>query len=547
MRNSLKVTVAVAACAASLIALAPIARADVTYYTPPKFKHKVLPVYPDVARAKHETGTVILKVLVAANGTPKQFVLFKSSGHKDLDDAVMTAAKASTYTPAMRGSTPQLAFYDVTYKFNLTGVAQDEGNQSALSKKLEANPRDVSTRISLGTNYLNQRNYAQAEALFKTGTQLVPNNAKLWAYLGLAYYQDADASKDVSKYKPSVDAYDQALKLDPKVETSNIAAASYFNYGFHLQQSGDNAGALAYAQKAVNLAPKAAQYYILLGEAQTATGDYVNAVATLKKAEALDDKKGQNWQLVTARIVADEANAELAQNDKVNGFADINRSEQIAPHAPFAYEYLFSYYVKSGNRAAALTPLMQLAQIQPTEVIWQVQIGNIYLNQNNIAAAHQAFQKALDLKPDSPDAQYGMAELAAATGDTATLKPLMAKIIAAEPAKQAADMQAGVAVYLLNASQGKTTFASDAQTYADAATKGDPGNGEAWYALGVADLQLKNRDGANLALKKAYDIFKSQNNTEMMKTISDAFKQANGSDITGYTYGKSEQTNQPGH
>ena len=39
--------------------------------------HKVLPAYPDSARAAHETGTVVLKVLVAANGTPKQFILFK--------------------------------------------------------------------------------------------------------------------------------------------------------------------------------------------------------------------------------------------------------------------------------------------------------------------------------------------------------------------------------------------------------------------------------------------------------------------------------------
>ncbi len=544
MRNSLKTIVAVAACAASLIALAPIARADVTYYTPPKFKHKVLPVYPDSARAAHEIGSVVLKVLVAADGTPKQFILFKSSGHKDLDDAVMSAAKASTYSPAMRGKTATLGFYDVTYKFTLTGVAQDEGNQADLAKKLDANPKDVSTRISLGTDYINRKNWAQAEQLFATGTQLVPGNAKLWAYMGLAYYQDAEATKDAGKYKPSVDAYDQALKIDPKVETRNIAAAAYFNYGFHLQQSGDNAGALTYAQKAVNLSPKTAQYYILLGEAQTATGDFVTAVATLKKAESLDDKKAT---IITSRIVADEANAELAQNDKVNGMADINRSEQIDPHAPFAYEYLFSYYVKSGNRAAALTPLMQLAQIQPTEALWQLQIGSIYLNQNNIAAARLAFQKAVQLKPDSADAQFGMAELAAATGDTATLDPIMAKVTAMTTPKQGADMQAGVAVYLLNAAQGKTTYAADAQKYADLATKGDPANGEAWYALGVADLQLKNRDAANFALKKAYDIFKSQNNTEQMKTVSDAFKQANGSDISGYTYGKSEQTNQPGH
>ena len=541
MRIFSKPIIAAAACAAYLIALAPVARADVSYYTPPKFKHKVLPVYPDSARAAHETGSVLIKVLVAADGTPKQFILFKSSGHKDLDAAVMSAAKASSYSPALRGSTPTLGFYDVTYKFNLTGVQQDEGNQADLAKKLDANPKDVSARLALGTNYINQKNYGQAEQLFDTGTQLVPNNAKLWAYKGLAYFQDAQSNNDPNKYKPAVDAHDQALRIDPRVDTNNIAAAAYFNYGFHLQQGGDNAGALAYAQKAVTLAPKVGQYYILLGEAQTGQGDYANAVATLKKAESLDDKKNS---IVTSRIIADEANAELAQGDKVNGQADINRAEQVNGKAPFAYEYQYSYYLKQGNRAAALTPLMQLAKLQPNEVQWQVQIGSIYLAQNNVASAREAFKSALALKPDSPDAQFGMAELAAVTGDNASIAPIMQKIAASTPPKQAAVYESVIAIDLLNGNQGsKTAYAADAQKYADQATKTDPTNGQGWYALGVAQAQLHNKDQANIALKKAYDIFKAQNNPDMVKTIGDTFKQINGSDISGYT-GSNEKPNQ---
>lgn len=530
MRKFSRTIIAAAACAAFLSALAPAARADITYYSPPKFKHKVLPVYPDSARRAHETGSVLIKVLVAADGTPKQYILFKSSGHKDLDNSVMAAAKASSYSPATRGSTPTIGFYDVTYKFNLTGVAQDEGNQSDLAKKLDANPRDVTTRIALGTDYLNQKNYAQAEQVFDTGTQLAPNSAKLWAYKGLAYFQEAQSTNTPSKFKSAAEAYDQALKIDPRVETNNVAAAAYFNYGFQLQQSGDNAGALSYAQKAVALSPKASPYYILEGEAQIGQGDFANAVTTLKKAESMDDKKSA---IVTSRIVADEGNAELSQGDKVNGLADINRAEQIDGQAPFAYEYLFSYYVKNGNRAAALTPLMQLAQLQPTNAEWQVQIGGIYLGQNNMVAARQAFQKAQAISPNSTDAQFGMAELAANTGDTASIVPIMSKITASATPKQAAVYESVVAIDLLNASQsGKANYSTDAQKYADQATKADPTNGQAWYALGVAYVQMRNKDQANVALKKAYDIFKSQNNAAMLKTVSDVYKQVNGTDIS---------------
>jgi TonB family protein len=542
MQNFSRSLIAAAASAACLFASMPAARADVTYYTPPKFKHKVMPVYPDAARAAHETGTVLIKVLVAADGTPKQFILFKSSGHKDLDNAVLSAAKASTYSAAMKGTRPTIGFYDVTYKFTLTGVAQDEGNQSDLARKLNANPKDVAARLALGTNYLNQKNYAQAEQVFDAGTQLVPGNAKLWAYKGLAYFQDANSSSDIAKYKAAADAYDRALQIDPKVETNNVASAAYFNYGFRLQQASDNTGAMNYAQKAIALSPKQSQYYILLGEAQTSLGDYAGAVASLKKGETLDDKKNS---IVTARIIADEANAELSQGDKVNGMADINRAEQMDPHAPFAYEYLYSYYVRTDNRAAAITPLNQLAQLMPNDPQWLVATGNIYLGQSNVVAARDAFQKAIAIKPSDPNAQFGMAEIAAASGDTASIGPIMQKVTAGADPKEAAVFESTVAILLVNASQGsKISYAADAQKYGDQATKADPNNPQGWYALGAANALLKDKNSANYALKKAYDLFKAQNNAAGVTQVTSLYKSINGSDISGYTYGRDEKTNQ---
>ena len=528
MRTLTNVLAAAAACAACLVSLAPSAQADVTYYTPPAFKNKVQPVYPDSARAAHETGTVLVQVLVLANGQPKTFRIIKSSGHKDLDDAVLAALKRSTFTPAMRGSTPQTAFYDATYRFTLTGLAQDEGSSGDLSKKLASNPHDASTRIALGTNYLEAKNFSQAESVFQTGTQLDPNNAKLWAYEGLAYLQDAQANKNTDKYKQSADAFDQAMKIDPHNELALSAGGAYFNYGYQLQQNGDNAGAATYAQKAIAIAPKEAQYYILLGEAQTGQGNFADAVTTLKKAESLDDKKNP---IITSRIVADEGNAELSQNDRANGMADINRAEQIDSHALFAYEYLWSYYLKNGNRSAALTPLTQLAQLDPKNPYWQVQIGTIYLDANNVASARQAFQKALALDPSSGDAQFGMIELSAASGDTSTLDAQMQKLTANAAPKTAAMYETSIASNLLNS--GKANVLPDAQKYADQATKADPNNGQAWYALAIADIQINKNDhaSANAALKKAYDIFKSQNNAQMIKQVSDTYKQINGTDL----------------
>lgn len=549
MSNIARRIAAVAVAAACLAAYSPAARADVTYYTPPSFKHRVSPIYPDSARAKHEKGAVVLKVLVGADGKPKQFMIFKSSGYKDLDDAVMTAAKASTYNAATRGSTPTIGFYDVTYTFTLTGVAEDEGASATLAKKLAANPRDVTTRLQVGNQYLLAKNYSAAEQTYEAGTQLMPTNAKLWANQGLAFYQDGQANQATSleKFKSASDAFDQAIKLDPHVQLLNIAAASYFNYGFQLQNNGQSALAAQYAQKAANLDPKSAEYYILLGEAQTSLGDFANAVTTLKKAESLDNKSST---MVTSRILADEGNAELSQGDRTNGMADINRAEQANSHGLFAYEYMFSYYARSGNFAAAISPLNQLELLDPTNPLWPTQIGAMYMANNNTAAARDAYKKALSLDPSSLDAQFGMLQLSAIAGDTQTVSNGMTQLVAKSTPVQAAAYEASLAIDYLNAqSTSHANLAAEAQKYADQATKADPNNPHAWYALGVADAQINKGDKttANAALKKAYDIFKSQNNSQGMEQVDAAYKQLNGQDLTGYNNGRDEQTNQPGH
>lgn len=552
MSNIARRIAAVAVAAACLAAYSPAVRADVSYYTPPSFKNRVSPIYPDSARAKHETGSVVLKVLVGANGKPQQFIVFKSSGHKDLDDAVVAAAKASTYNPATRGSSPTVGFYDVTYRFTLQGVAQDEGASSDLTKKLAANPKDVATRLMVAQGYINAKNFSSAEQTLQAGTQLTPTNAKLWARQGLAFYQDAQArdqarTPSLDQYKNASDAFDQAIKLDPHVELLNIAADSYFNYGFQLQNGGQSSTAEQYAQKAVALSPKNTEYYLLLGETQTSLGDFANAVTTLKKAESLDDKKSA---IVTARIVADEGNAELSQGDRANGMADINRSEQADASALFAYEYLYSYYAKSGNFAAAITPLMQLSQLDKTNAQWPALVGDMYLQSNNTASARDAFQKALKIDPNSLDAAFGMIQLSAMTGDTASVTTGMAALTQKATPVEAAAYEARVAIAYLNAAQSShANLATEAQKYADQATKADPNNAQGWYALGVADAQVNKGDktAANYALQKAYDIFKSQNNTQGMQQVDAAYKQLNGQDLTGYNNGRDEQTNQPGH
>jgi len=91
--------------------------------TPPQFRANYLnnppPAYPRRARRDGIEGTVTLKVLVTAAGTPGLVALFTSSGSDALDRAALNAIKAWRFVPARRGDEAIDAWVLVPVAFRL--------------------------------------------------------------------------------------------------------------------------------------------------------------------------------------------------------------------------------------------------------------------------------------------------------------------------------------------------------------------------------------------------------------------------------------------
>jgi TonB family protein len=532
--------------AALLAQAAAPAGADPAYYYPPKFHQQVKPIYPDSARAARETGEVKVKVLVGANGVPKSFTIFKSSGHKDLDDAVLAACKASTYSPATRGNSPVTAFYDVSYKFDLTGVEENVGSTSDLEAAVAAHPTDSEARLQLASLFLNESDYAHAESTLVAGTQATPSNAKIWSRLGLAYFNDGVAAKpaDVSKLKLAADAYDKALAIDPNTDRS-LAAQAYFRYAFELQNVQNSSAAQPYALKASQLDSKQFVYRMLLGETEISQNQVKQGLDDFMIAKSGDDGKQPT---VSARLLAEIGNAELTLGQETAGLESINQAEAMAPHSPFAYQALQSYYMSKNNYTAALVPLKQLIQIQPTEPAWQVDLGDVYLNMKDWADANKAYETAaaMPASASSGDAKLGLAKLAAAQGQTTQIDAGLNDAIKASPSN-ASVYNTIVANILLNASSGKNDYSPDAMKYAKAGTDADPNNGNAWVSYGIALADQHKKDEASDALRKAYTIFKAKNDTADMTVVMNYYKQITGTDLPGADHnGSSNQAGGPG-
>ena len=75
--------------------------------------------YPRESQINHEQGTVILRVLVSAEGLVQAVEIEKTSGYLRLDHAARDAVKGWSFHPALRNGAAQSAWALVPVTFNL--------------------------------------------------------------------------------------------------------------------------------------------------------------------------------------------------------------------------------------------------------------------------------------------------------------------------------------------------------------------------------------------------------------------------------------------
>lgn len=78
------------------------------------------PIYPDRARRDELEGTVWLKLAVSPSGRVETVTLLRSSGHRILDDAALSAARLWQLYPAEQDGRPVAGWAEVEIPFRLT-------------------------------------------------------------------------------------------------------------------------------------------------------------------------------------------------------------------------------------------------------------------------------------------------------------------------------------------------------------------------------------------------------------------------------------------
>ena len=99
---------------------APEEQSEESYATArPSYGFTPRPGYPAVAIRRGYEGSVLLNVRVLPNGKPEEVTIFRSSGHKVLDNAALKAVKKWKFVPAQRGFKAVSSWVKVPIEFRL--------------------------------------------------------------------------------------------------------------------------------------------------------------------------------------------------------------------------------------------------------------------------------------------------------------------------------------------------------------------------------------------------------------------------------------------
>jgi len=85
----------------------------------PAYAHNPAPAYPEAARWAGEEGTVVLRVLVGADGRPEQIQVLRSAGSESLNHAAEKAVRHWRFNPGTRDGEPQAMWVEIPIRFRL--------------------------------------------------------------------------------------------------------------------------------------------------------------------------------------------------------------------------------------------------------------------------------------------------------------------------------------------------------------------------------------------------------------------------------------------
>lgn len=274
--------------------------------------------------------------------------------------------------------------------------------RKALERSLELDSKDAFTHLYLGNWFFGSGMYPEALARFKHAAELLPNEA-------VAYWCQGDAYGSQGQYRLAHEAYEAAVRVDPQDEQAREKLAAWNarragitdkTPGMIRRASGNDQAAttVLLAARWLQAHPDDLPVIHAYAEMLYLMTRYEEAIRVY--LDAIERFEDQRWGLYNR----------LGQLHRYRGdFAEAERWYQKAidedPDEAGSYVFLGAVQARQGKLALAEQTHRRATQC-PNGLIDEAyhNLGLVLRGQGRLAEAAGCFHKAIELRPDYPNA-----------------------------------------------------------------------------------------------------------------------------------------------
>jgi len=261
----------------------------------------------------------------------------------------------------------------------------------------------------LGWCHFGLENHARAMEAYGKAIELSPELN--WPHFGIGRIY-----LEQGKYGSAIDAFNDALKLDPQ----NSLALIYQARAHHAIGEDSKAVELLgeawrisnrqerwrFVREAMDLAvkiePHNGPFLVRAAEGHRLTGDPEGALELLQRALEI------NPSLAEAYSSRGLVHLQLGRTDKA--IDDLNRALEIDPQNAASCTTLGKIYFQQAQPVIAIDLLSRALEIDGQNLEAHLLLGQIYKSLDDLDAAIEHFQQALDLDPANPDVYVDLGE-----------------------------------------------------------------------------------------------------------------------------------------
>jgi serine/threonine-protein kinase len=327
-------------------------------------------------------------------------------------------------------------------RFRNPAVWGDRSALTELQREVDVGLQSPTILASLGWRL--RLNKANPTALYERAVIAHPRD--FWLHLNAAMFARVAGDK--------VGLALAALAIRPK------SAPAHSVLSVLLGQRGNWPGALAAAERAVDLDPARVENHVMLGLTLHQNRKTPEAVAVLRRAVALDPNdpiahQGLGFALRESKIDLREAIAECKKaieldpnfawahnslgmalwdtNDRPGAVAAYKKAIELDPNLAEAHHNLGVAYLHLNNPRASAEELKKATDLNPRSAIFVNNLGIALREMKDMPGAAAAFEKAIELDPEEPQTRRNLGQVLQRQGQYARAQQVYQVAVRAHP------------------------------------------------------------------------------------------------------------------